>query len=671
MNIVKQIITLAETNNLSPRFRFFLINLSGLAIDLGVFGFLHSQDFSLSLVHIASFLIASGISFFLNSRWSFKNTLTENKAYRFLQFIIVTLLVLFLRGGILASLLQFFDSSPWLAIVICVFASFVSNCIGNAGYVFPQQTNYIQPEAKWYYFTIGIIIYTILLRLFYLGSPELFFEEAYYWNYTKHLDIGYLDHPPMVAWIIWLFTKLMGDIEFAVRFGAFTCWLIAAYFSYKLTSHIYGKPVAHRAILLIGILPFYFAVGLVMTPDAPLIACWLAALYFLYRALIDERRAAWLGVGITIGLGLLSKYTIILLGPAVLLFIFIDRHSRKWLLKPEPYLAAIIAVILFSPVILWNAEHEWASFAYQGSSRLAGHSNFSLPELIGSIIFLITPTGFLSVIVILLYKKAFLSKHASLSVNGTERGYKLLITLTLFPVAVFTGLSLFREIKFHWTGPCWLGIVPCVAVVVMHNVRLSTHKLFEFNQRAWPATIIICLLCYGTFLHYLELGFPGIPYPQRFHLLGWEGFGREIEAVVNEFEHDTGEKLLVVGMDRNRIASGLAFYWTKTIERSTDAVTQDPILQTSGPHLFGMNSLMYKYWFPSKDQNNKSMLLISSNISTLTSDNVRLHVQHVGDIKEIKIFKNGKQAGHYYYCLVRGYQSEIPAGNAPEIQTID
>lgn len=665
--MVKQVAGPAGSENApSGKVRFVLVGLLTFAIDLAILNLFYSHGFSLSLAHIVSFLAASGTGYLLNSIGSHKGT-SRPDINQVLKVIITTLLILFLRGGILASLIQIRDFPPEVAMMIGVTVSSGFNYLGSVYYIFRRETNPVGSESDRYYFVIAIIIYSILLRLFYLGLPELLYEEAYYWNYAKHLDVGYLDHPPMVAWIIALFTKLMGDNEFAVRFGAFLCWFITAYFSCKLTRDVHNRSSASQAALLLATLPAYFAVGLIMTPDAPLVACWAAALYFLHQALIHDRRMAWAGVGISIGLGMLSKYTIVLLGPAALLFILVDRPSRKWLFRPEPYLAVILALALFLPVIVWNAEHHWASFLYQSYDRVTGRLKFSLPIFLCSMILIITPTGILSFIAILLHRKAVIFRNDAFSGDAisrvADRGYYLLMMLTLLPVIVFGALSLFRETKFHWTVPCWLSIVPYMALIATRQPLPNTHKLLGWSQRAWRPTMVICLVCYGAILHYLALGFPGVPYPQKLYLLGWQGFGREIEALVEQVERELGESILVVGMDRNRIASGLAFYRTTAIDSANDPVIRQPAFQTSSWHLFGERSLMYEYWFPIDEQNNKTMLLVSRGIDNMTSDNVRSRVRQMGDVKEIKLSKNGKPAGHYYYSLVKGYQSKQPDDN--------
>jgi len=634
--------------------RFWLLGLCLFGADLAVFASLHHYGFALSLAHMAGFFIAvilCAVGGVMGLRRLDRTDLTSRLA----RWVAVLLLILFLRGGILASLLEVLNLPPGWSIFLSVLASSVLLVIGQSLSGFPSQSEpYSRSLTDRLLF--GSLLYSVLLRLAYLGSTELFYEEAYYWNYAQHLDIGYLDHPPLVAWIIGLFTWLMGDTEFAVRFGAFVCWLITAWFIFRLTRRACYGSSEWATVLLAAILPAYFATGLVMTPDAPLVACWAAAVYFLYRALIDEQRAAWWGVGVAAGLGMLAKYTFALLGLAALFFLLADRRSRKWFLRPDPYWAIGVALALFSPVIIWNAEHGWLSFAFQSAGRMAEQATFDLPYFIGSIILLLTPTGLLTAVLVVWYRRLMATEGGPVSADA--RGYYLLITLTLLPVAVFAALSLTRETKFHWTAPCWLGILAYMAVIVRGHLSTAMPRIVDWCQRAWPATMVICLLCYGIVLHYLALGLPGVPYPQNFHLLGWQDFGRQIEEIVKDYERKTGESLIVVGMDRNKIASGVAFYRARAVAATDPLAARRSSMQTSSQHLFGGNSLMYEYWLPANELQGKTLLLIAKDPAELAGDHVRTRAQEIGDIREIVIWKHGVRAGRYYYGLVRGYQRE-------------
>jgi len=581
----------------------------------------------------------------------------------------IALLALFLHGGLLASLMQILAVPATIAHPVAAVFSLLAFYAGYLWFVDPQRAEAGSAESRWNRFCLAIIIYTILLRLLYLGVPELLFEEAYYWNYAKHLDIGYLDHPLMVAWIIRPFIALMGNIEFAVRAGAFLCWLVTAWFSYRLTRDVLGQAAAYRALTLIAVLPVYFFIGLFMSPDAPLAACWAAAIYFMHRIVAREEPRAWLWLGVAIGLGMISKYTIVLLGAAMALFVLVDRPSRKWLTRPEPYVAALIAIALFSPVIVWNWQHEWASLSFQSQDRLASKFSFSLPRFMGNVIVFLTPTGILSVIALIACRRQLTAGFAApvtARVATLGRSHFLLTWLTLFPVAVFAAVSLFRASKLNWTGPVWLGLVPFMALLVTPGAESGVPKLLTWCRRAWPPTIVACLLLYGAAMYWLGPGLPGVSYPHNMHLIGWRKFGRDIEDLVQQVARETGREVLVVGMDRNRIASGLAFYRTQAIDAAGEKAGYDPAFQTASEHLFGSVGLMYAFWFPAAQQDGKTLLLVGEDVSRLSSERVLSRAKTAGEIGEIGVWKNGQPAGRYYYRLVTGYQAGSAASAATD-----
>ena len=110
-------------------------------------------------------------------------------------------------------------------------------------------------------------------------------------------------------------------------------------------------------------------------------------------------------------------------------------------------------------------------------------------------------------------------------------------------------------------------------------------------------------------------------------------------------------------MDKNKTASGLSFYLTKILKDSKEHHEREAILNTTGgKHLFGGNSLMYRYWFPKEQQQNKNVILVSSKPDKLTSRKILSHFRKTGPVHEIGFEKNGRPVGRYYYCLAEGYQ---------------
>ncbi|MDN5935635.1 MAG: glycosyltransferase family 39 protein, partial [Nitrosospira sp.] len=438
--------------------RFAAVGLFGVVIDALLFQWLMSRGAGLALAHSVSFFAAAAVYYSLNSKWSSRSLHPGYLRWRhFGRFLTVGILALLMRGGVLALLVYGWHVPASLAIFPAIVATAAINYLGFAFYVFPVKLDPPSADVRWRVVSLGIIAFSILLRLIYLGSAQLIPDEAYYWNYTQHMDLSFLDHPPMVAWLIWLGTAIAGDNEFGVRIGAFICGLIAMGYLYALARNLYDKTTGMRAVLLLAVLPFGFVPGMLMTADAPLMAAWAATLYYMERALLADRNRAWLGMSIAFGLGILSKYTLGLLGPAALLFVILDPASRRWLRRIHPYLAAALALLMFSPVIIWNMQNDWASILFQSQRATGIGTKFSLHLLFLHMLLLLTPVGLVAAALAL-----WPGNDAPPDLYARRR--RLFVRVfTGVPLAVFFGLSLFGAPKFHWTGPVWLALLPTMA----------------------------------------------------------------------------------------------------------------------------------------------------------------------------------------------------------------
>ena len=302
------------------------------------------------------------------------------------------------------------------------------------------------------------------------------------------------------------------------------------------------------------VLPFFFFSGILMTPDAPLTAAWAALLYFLERALLGGRTAAWWGAGIALGLGLLSKYTIAMVVPAAFIFMCWDPQARRWLTHWVPYTAMVLACVIFAPVIYWNATHEWASFAFQTARRLAEKPRFSLHRLILSVLVLLTPAGAVGLV-------ATLWGKPGADPQDTRRR-RFMQLAVLVPLAVFFLFSLRHEVKLDWTGTLCLAAVPVLSWAAVTSSRDALGgRLSTWAAAAWPPTLVALVLIYGAAFHYLVLGLPGVGYGEHIELVpvGWRSLGEQVAAIDAEVRTQSGTEPLVVGMDRYAIANELAF----------------------------------------------------------------------------------------------------------------
>jgi dolichol-phosphate mannosyltransferase len=628
----------------------------GISIDLAVF-VLFSLFESVPLrAQIFSFTAAVAVSFSIKSAMHNSGNGTNSGIDRIMSGFWIYLAILFLRGGLMASLIRPLSLPVPIAYFLVMPLSLLTYAAAVDIFVFYSVDEDLKRDQSWRTFCIFLITYSVLLRLFFLGLTEILHEEGYYWNYAQHLDWGYLDHPPLVGWVIWLTTTLLGDSEFALRLGGFILWFVGAYFCYALSKRVFNGRVARDTLLIFAFLPYYFSVSVIILPDSSLVACWAGCLYFTYRFVIDEKPAAALGVGLFMGAGMLSKYSIVLLGAAAIIFLIADRRSRRWLMRYEVYMAILLVGLLFLLVIAWNAHHEWASFVFQGPRRVSGSFDFSLPELVGSLIVLLTPTGVMAIVAIALNRKSFVSDLIQIHGAGGERRYHLLMLMAGIPFAVFLFFSLFRQTKLIWTGPVWLALLPLMARLMSSHEGMVGARLPVFGRRPWKITVVVLALLYGTMLHYMAIGLPGVPYPVNRVGFGWREMSAQIEQLVNDIEANTGERPLVVSMDKDHINSWLAFYRGRTNPHSKGRRTNSGAAETGGRHLFGGDSNMYQFWFPPESQRGKTLIIVGRKPRDLTGPHIDGRIQSGGQVQEITIQRDGHTIRRMYYRIVYGYE---------------
>ncbi len=212
------------------------------------------------------------------------------------------------------------------------------------------------------------------LRVIYAGAIDLRTDEAYYWTWSKENALSFLDHPPMIAWFIRFGTAVFGDTNLGVRFAGIVAMLVT-----QLLLADIVRRVTHdaRAVVLALLLPeaalYYGLLMAKVSPDVAMIPFAVAMLWALVRLTESGDGRWWLAAGVFAGLALLSKFTAIMLLPAVVAFMLVPDWRRRWLVSPYPWAAALIAVALFSPVLIWNAGHDWATFRFQSVRAMATH----------------------------------------------------------------------------------------------------------------------------------------------------------------------------------------------------------------------------------------------------------------------------------------------------------
>jgi 4-amino-4-deoxy-L-arabinose transferase-like glycosyltransferase len=289
------------------------------------------------------------------------------------------------------------------------------------------------------------------LRVIYASQIDLRTDEAYYWTWSKENVLSFLDHPPMIAWFIRFGTAIFGDTNLGVRFAGIVAMLIT-----QLLLADIVRRVTHdvRAVVLAVLMPeaalYYGLLMAKVSPDVALIPFAVAMVWALIRLNESGDARWWLAAGVFAGLALLSKFTAVMLVPAVAAFMLVPDWRRRWQLSPYPWAAALIAVILFLPVLIWNAGHDWASFRFQFVRATATHewSLRTVGDFVGLQFGLV---GFIQLPVVL-------SGLALTAWRGYRRGDAvaiLLSTAVVVPFAYFFWKSLTLRVGDTWPMFMW------------------------------------------------------------------------------------------------------------------------------------------------------------------------------------------------------------------------
>jgi 4-amino-4-deoxy-L-arabinose transferase-like glycosyltransferase len=333
-----------------------------------------------------------------------------------------------------------------------------------------------------------IILALVALRLIAAVWTPLTFDEAYYWIWSKHLAGGYYDHPPMVALVIRAGTMIAGDTELGVRLVSILLALPMSFAVYRTAAILFGgMRVAATASILLNV-TLMAAVGtLIVTPDSPSLVAASFVLLFLAKVLETGQGAWWLAVGVAVGCALLSKYTALFFGPAIVIWLAVVPKQRRWLVSPWPYLGAIVAFAIFAPVIVWNAEHQWLSFLKQISGRIKVED--FRPAFLGELI--PTQIAFATPLVFIL---GAMGLHALARLKAGAMPARVLVNAVFWTVtSYFIWHSLHARVEADWFAPVYPPLA-IAAAVAAHLVRWETRlqRLADVCLR-WAAPVGILM----------------------------------------------------------------------------------------------------------------------------------------------------------------------------------
>lgn len=416
------------------------------------------------------------------------------------------------------------------------------------------------------------LVLLLAVGLFHLGYVPfvgLAGDEAYYWQWSRSLDWGYFDHPPMVAWLIAAGTAVFGTNEFGVRVVSvvLTCgtlwmaYLLAR--DYVALNRIEGVAPSRAglwAVIALTATPLYSIGGFLATPDVPFIFFWTLAVLLALRAVNSNRWFDWLFLGVALALGSLSKYPFGVLPLALLMACLVTEKGRTLLRTPGPWVAVGSATMLLTPHLYWLVRHDFAPVLFQMGHGLGSSERDGLQRVGGFIQFVAGQFGVLTPILFVFFAAAAggglraLRGSVSRAGNDDRLAAWILFLPAVLTLILFGAASFFAKSQTNWPAAAW------ITLSVFVGLQLARMMSAARTQRRLALVAVGLAALISAYAHF-EAAYPLVPYGNSLFDKLQEKRSLAAWAHALRVRHDAGGiGRTAIYADNYRTASFLAFY---------------------------------------------------------------------------------------------------------------
>ena len=396
--------------------------------------------------------------------------------------------------------------------------------------------------------TLIFILAITVFRLIYSAQLDALPDEADYFVWSLKPDLSYFCHPPMLMYFLALVDRFVFDRVLVLRLVTTALSAGSLVLVFHLASELFqSSKKAFYAIVLANVTLLFTAGAIIATPDTPMIFFLSGACYFFYLAVKKEDRKFWLIAGGFVGFALMSKLVAVLIYPSFFIFLLLP-ENRKWLKKPQPYLSFLLSMLIFSPVIWWNSQHEWTTFAFQLQHGFGGSSK-RFPRWDKFFEFLGGQLGLIGPILFLIFLTALVATILSWKKRSLEEKY--LCCLSSVPFLFFLLSSIQKKVEANWACSAY---VPGILLAILFYERTMKHNRWGWGlwKANWILKIVVLLLLL------IHIYIPILPIPpekdRTNDFYAWEALGQA--AIRLAADHPD----FIPAANRYQIASEIIFY---------------------------------------------------------------------------------------------------------------
>ena len=389
----------------------------------------------------------------------------------------------------------------------------------------------------------GLFLFRLGFALFFSHQADLLGDEAYYWDWGRRPDWGYFSKPPMIGWLMALVGRWSGNAAWGIRIAPLLFGTLTLAVTFALARRLYGARTAFLAACLLVLTPGNAGLNLFFTIDAPLLLAWSIALLCAWRATEHPRPwAAWVGLGLAIGFGVLSKQMMLVFPLLLVLFALVSAPDHALLRQPKLWLALLAGAACLTPVLEWNRQHHWITLEHTKhhfDSENLGVGDWLARTLefpaVQALVY--TPVTFAALAVV-----AWLGLRHWRALGRRER---FLLVFSVVPLAGFLLLCLRQHINPNWPAVFYLPLFLLAAAWLdgrLTGVPAAGPAWRRASLRT--AAVITLLLHLGLVVLLLS--------PLRGHkkladMQGWREAGRQAGAFLEQVPNPSQTFVLVAG----------------------------------------------------------------------------------------------------------------------------
>jgi 4-amino-4-deoxy-L-arabinose transferase-like glycosyltransferase len=397
------------------------------------------------------------------------------------------------------------------------------------------ENSYVLPLLIW----LGALL-ALRLAAIHAAKIDLVPDEAQYWSWSRELAFGYFSKPPMIAWVIRGASAVCGEGEVCIRSASPVLYTLGALMIYLAGRALFGPRVGFWSAVVFDTVPGVSYSSLLITTDVPLILFWIIALYAWIMLVKRQSMGFAVLLGVTLGLGLLTKQAIIYAVLCIICHAAVSREAREALKGGRAIVAALIAAALFSPNVIWNAGHGFPTVRHTGANIGWQYPYIHPPEVLAYFAAQLGVFG--PILFIVLLRAAWREiRHPS------DPAKVLLLCFSLPVLALLTVQALLSRAHGNWSATAY----PAASILV-------TAVMLELNRRILFWVSLGLNLAVAAMLAIAPAFALQLPLFERLQFLstavGWRGAADAVRAKLAEDHYGA------IVVDTRELAGELLYY---------------------------------------------------------------------------------------------------------------